>query len=155
MCSKCGVEKLLDEFPLRPDQPGRRYSACRSCKRDYVRAHYAANVPYYTDKAARARQLLRSQNYVHLIRYLCRHPCLDCGESDVRVLQFDHTDPTTKEDNVSRLVMNSAWVRVLDEIRKCVVRCANCHRIKTAERRAAATLIHTTELRENSVEYAA
>ncbi len=107
-------------------------------------------------RPARARRLLRSQNYVHLIGYLCAHPCVDCGENDVRVLQFDHTDPTTKEDNVSRLVKTSAWVRVLDEIRKCAVRCANCHRIKTAERRAAAMLIRTADVREDSIiEYAA
>lgn len=138
-CLKCGAEKPLDEFAPRSDQPGRRYSACRSCRREYGRAHYAANVQYYVDKAARSRRSISSRTYARLIEYLRVSPCVDCGERDIRVLQFDHTDPTTKEDNVSRLALNCGWARVLKEIRKCVVRCANCHRLKTAERRAAAS----------------
>lgn len=104
---------------------------CCACGRAYRRAHYLANVPYYTAKAARAREVLRARNYERLIAYLRSHACVDCGESDVRVLQFDHLDRATKRGDISRLLKDHPWKLVLDEIAKCVVRCGNCHRRKT------------------------
>jgi hypothetical protein len=67
-----------------------------------------------------------------VVAYLLEHPCVDCGETDWQVLDFDHRDPGTKCDHVARLVHNASWATVLQEIEKCDVRCANCHRRKTA-----------------------
>lgn len=75
------------------------------------------------------REVLRDR----LARYLLEHPCVDCGESDIRCLDFDHVDPTTKVADISVMVMNAwPWDRIMAEIEKCVVRCANCHRLKEA-----------------------
>lgn len=65
--------------------------------------------------------------------YLQDHPCVDCGESDLRCLDFDHRDPTTKDRNICVLVAGGSWSwnTVFQEIQKCDVRCANCHRKKT------------------------
>jgi hypothetical protein len=66
-----------------------------------------------------------------VIEYLLDHPCVDCGISDPLVLEFDHMD--NKIMDVSSLAGSSvAWKRVEAEIAKCVVRCANCHRKRTA-----------------------
>lgn len=59
--------------------------------------------------------------------------CVDCDNSDERVLQFDHMDPSTKARNISALMTR---IDMLDptlelEMRKCVIRCANCHIIKS------------------------
>ena len=67
-----------------------------------------------------------------LVEYLLEHPCVDCGNADLRVLDLDHLDPSRKVDCISRLMQNGVWKRVAAEIEKCEVRCANCHRIKTA-----------------------
>lgn len=70
-----------------------------------------------------------------LLLYLDEHPCVDCGESDPIVLDFDHIRGT-KTASVSYLLGSSmSWDRVQKEIDKCVVRCANCHRKKTAKER--------------------
>ena len=59
------------------------------------------------------------------------HPCVDCGETDPRVLDFDHIN--TKRHNVSTLLRKEySWDSILEEASNCVVRCANCHRVKTA-----------------------
>lgn len=131
-CSKCKVEKSLDQFPRRPDRPSGRGTICLACGREYRRAHYLANIAYYLEKGRRGRQALRRRNFEHLVEYLRSHPCVDCGESDIRVLQFDHLNPTAKTDEVSNLVRRAgSWLLVAHEIEKCEVRCGNCHRRKT------------------------
>jgi hypothetical protein len=81
---------------------------------------------------------MRANVFEQLIAFLREHPCVDCGERDIRVLQFDHVDPRTKSADVSKLLRNSTWSRVIREIEKCVVRCGNCHRRKTIlERRSS------------------
>lgn len=76
----------------------------------------------------------RSQNrMLWRAKYLKEHPCLDCGESDVLVLEFDHVRGE-KKFNLSRGFNSlTAWERVLEEIEKCEVRCRNCHARKTAK----------------------
>lgn len=65
--------------------------------------------------------------------YLIRHPCVDCGEKDIAVLEFDHIHKYRKSNDVSKLItMRSPFKKVVSEISKCEVRCANCHRRKTA-----------------------
>jgi len=69
--------------------------------------------------------------------YKSTHPCVDCGESDPIVLDFDHVRDQ-KVAAVGRLVGSGAKLqRIVDEIAKCEVRCANCHRRVTHFRRLA------------------
>ncbi len=50
------------------------------------------------------------------------------------MLDLDHEDPTQKSANVGRLLaLSLPWSTVLAEIEKCSVRCANCHRRRTAD----------------------
>lgn len=130
-CSKCGIEKSLEEFPRRSDRPSGRRSSCLVCGRIYRRQHYLANIPYYLAKAHLGRAVLRGRNYQRAYDYLRTHPCVDCGESDIRVLEFDHLDPALKITEVSKLLGGASWSRVLLEMEKCAVRCGNCHRRKT------------------------
>jgi 5-methylcytosine-specific restriction endonuclease McrA len=58
--------------------------------------------------------------------------CVDCGELDPIVLEFDHVDPTTKYKDVSKLLGKSLH-KLEDEITKCQVVCANCHKRRTAK----------------------
>ena len=77
------------------------------------------------DRAERAQQAVLS--------YLTQHPCIDCGESDPLVLEFDHRDPATKRAEVGTLVRRGASLqRIVEEIVLCDIRCANCHRRRTA-----------------------
>lgn len=61
--------------------------------------------------------------------------CIDCGYSaHSEALDFDHRPGVEKLFTIGESVTRS-WETVLAEIAKCDVRCANCHRIITAERR--------------------
>ena len=67
-----------------------------------------------------------------LIEYLSSHPCADCGETDIIVLEFDHL--RDKEADVSVLAREGySLEKVKREIDKCEVVCANCHRRRTAK----------------------
>lgn len=62
--------------------------------------------------------------------------CAKCGNKDPRVLDYDHIDEKNKIDIVSRMAGQTISMKILkNEIRKCQILCANCHRIKTFETR--------------------
>ncbi len=63
--------------------------------------------------------------------YLKSHPCVSCGESNPIVLEFNHVDPSTKIAEVSFFIKRTR-TKLITEIEKCEVLCANCHRKHTA-----------------------
>jgi hypothetical protein len=75
---------------------------------------------------------IKKRNYAFLWRYLKMFgKCVDCGITDDRVLEFDHINGD-KVSGVKRLADSLASLnRIKTEMRKCEVRCCNCHRIKT------------------------
>lgn len=130
-CSRCGELKAVDEFPMKDRARGVRRTWCRDCCRAYGREHYEKNRPAYLVKTSRRRAVERPKVRAMIDQYLREHPCVDCGCTDITVLEFDHRDPSTKELTVGELARDSEWPRVLREIEKCDVRCANCHRLRT------------------------
>lgn len=83
-------------------------------------------------RAARHARLLKVRAWVK--SYLKTHPCVDCGQDDIRVLEFDHIDPRKKLFGISRGVKDGRGLKsVQAEIEKCEVRCCNCHRIRTTQ----------------------
>lgn len=132
ICSKCGDEKSIDDFAFKNKEKDIRHSACRECTSLATKKHYKNNKKYYKDKAKVYDKIVRTENLQFIIDYLKEHPCIDCGENDPLVLEFDHIK--NKFKNVSRLVSDHVSIdKIKEEIDKCEVRCANCHRRKTAK----------------------
>lgn len=72
-------------------------------------------------------------NLQYCQEHLDSHSCVDCGEKDIVVLQFDHVRGK-KRGNVSSLARAGHPLSVIQkEIAKCEIRCANCHVRKTAK----------------------
>ena len=61
--------------------------------------------------------------------------CVDCGNDNLVVFEFDHVRGK-KLGDISKISKNGSWRRVAEEIEKCDIVCANCHRIRTATRNA-------------------
>jgi hypothetical protein len=55
--------------------------------------------------------------------------CTKCGENHPATLDFHHKDPSQKEREVSWFIKNSQFAKAVKEVAKCIVLCANCHRI--------------------------
>lgn len=102
-------------------------------KRKYERDWYHRNKQRIkvSKKATETRYINKKRKIV--IDYLMANPCIDCGETDIIVLDFDHIDPATKVKNVADLVSGGSIDSLKAEITKCEIRCANCHRRKTAK----------------------
>lgn len=126
-CSRCGQPLIGDARPSKG-------LVCVGCRRERGRAHYSANRGYYVAKAQRRSRAVSEATRAWVLDYLRTHPCVDCGTADPRVLEFDHRDPRDKRAHVSWLITCGYSLATVEaEIRKCEVRCANCHRIKTRE----------------------
>lgn len=97
-------------------------------QREAVRRHYEKNRVVMKQRAAIYNKAHRVVVRDYVLAYLKDHPCVDCGEVDPIVLEFDHV-----RDKVFNISQASGYGldRIKEEIDKCEVRCANCHRQKT------------------------
>lgn len=133
-CTVCKTDKSEDEFHWRNKAKGIRWKRCKACKAEIDRLSYQR--PGRKQRIQQTQEQLRQRNKNYVREYLLAHPCVDCGEADPIVLEFDHL--RDKEDIVANLVHLPASInRIQREIDKCQVRCANCHRRITHMRRSS------------------
>lgn len=129
-CNRCGNVKESKEFRKKKSNVDGLQNWCKTCVDEYqkeYRHHPSSN--YNKNYWKQKRKEIRAK----VFRYLLEHPCVDCGEKDPIVLEFDHVRGD-KEYNISSMISGVfAWERIEQEIEKCDVRCANCHRRKTAK----------------------
>lgn len=106
ICSKCKKEKPETDFPMNGN---RRHSWCKECHRQIVKEKYIAN-----------------RDFVNSLKDKC---CI-CGyDKNKAALEWHHTD-NNKEFTINKLAKNAITnkERILKEIEKCILVCANCHR---------------------------
>lgn len=129
-CSRCGFDRPHDEFNKKSRNKDGLQSTCRECQRAYKQQHYLDNREEYILKAGDRRNELKEIALNKIVEFLESNPCVDCGESDIRKLQFDHT--RDKHRDVTVMIHGGyLWETIEEEIAKCEVRCANCHMVKT------------------------
>jgi hypothetical protein len=97
----------------------------KSKHKEYSRKHYLANQETIIEKNRKNKAELKAE-WSAFKRTL---KCTKCGFDHIAALDFHHEDPSTKEHNVNRLISNKLFKKAYEEIKKCVVLCANCHRI--------------------------
>ena len=91
------------------------------------------------ERVRRNRLVARAAAHNYITTHFIAHPCVDCGEPDPIVLEFDHVRGV-KLTTISLLVSRGHPLRaIILEIEKCEVRCCNCHRRVTYLRRKQAT----------------
>lgn len=141
-CKRCGKQKPESDFNKNTTRNDGLQSDCRACDRERKRVRYQQKGDEIRDRnnkhIRRIRRAARLEAVALLVAYLKLHPCVDCGETDPIVLEFDHL--RDKKHNIASMIGRRCWDDILKEIEKCQVCCANCHKRRTAKRRGWAKL---------------
>jgi hypothetical protein len=97
--------------------------------------HYEKNKQKIKERTFLRNEKQRDKNKRYVNEIKSKSECIDCGENNPLVLDFDHV----KGDKVMAVsdMIGSAYslAAIQREIEKCEVRCSNCHRVVTHERR--------------------
>ena len=133
-CVECGILKSLSEFHSHKTNGDGLRKQCKLCRKSEDKIRNAAKREY--NKIVHDKYLKPNRELV--AEYLLTHPCIDCGEPDIVVLDFDHVKGK-KLYNIAAMCNLALKKHTLEELKnemsKCVVRCSNCHRRKTAKDR--------------------
>jgi hypothetical protein len=101
-------------------------------KRKYHRDWYKNSSEEFKERKRKKRTERHKINQQKVYDYLRNSCCKDCGEKDPVVLEFDHCRGE-KINEIGNMVRTGTNIdKVFAEIAKCEIRCANCHRRKTA-----------------------
>ena len=123
------------KHPPRAELSPERLAAIHKYHRDYYATH--PNVRRNTLSYMRVRGWERKEK---LAVFKALRGCADCGERDPLVLDFDHLPGTNKIASLSYMANKTvAWPKIVAEIEKCDVVCANCHRRRTFSRKVRPT----------------
>lgn len=123
----------------------RRCCKCKKIGPHTVRAGYCKKCrsktkreKYHNDPIYREYELTQSgirQKAKHITtkiwkdNYLSNHPCVDCNNKDIRVLEFHHRNPQEKKFIIGEASSHN-FESIMKEVEKCDVLCSNCHNIK-------------------------
>ena len=130
-CCRCKENKSPLDFNKKGKSKDGLQGYCRDCSHKAFSSYYNENKAYHLGqvKVQKANQAIVLRLYMK--EYLLQHPCVDCGEDDWVVLEFDHV--RGKKKKAVTLIASSSYSldTLKKEIAKCEVRCCNCHRRRT------------------------
>lgn len=128
-CSKCMSWLPLDAFSKDSSSKSGYCSWCKDCSSKVTRTHYKQWVKdegWVDRKRKKGRELARDAKK-RAVDYM-GGKCHDCGVLyPDYVYDFHHLSGDTKVDNPSAILKRS-WEAAKEELDKCVMVCANCHR---------------------------
>lgn len=123
-CVVCKTEKNEVEFNWRNTQLNIRKNHCRVCDREMRKRSYEKNRERSIRSVRDRTETIKNQ----FKQWKSSLKCQICSESEEICLDFHHLDPSSKEDGVSKLLDRGSKDRIIQEVNKCVVLCACCHR---------------------------
>jgi hypothetical protein len=97
---------------------------CKPCRRERGLNNYNKNKEKWNKTHSKTTQWKKDQ--IKKYKEECGG-CSKCGEKKYYLLDFHHIDPTTKSFQISQ-GESKGWEKIKQEIEKCIVLCANCHR---------------------------
>ncbi len=109
------------------------------CRAAYKQEHYAAVARATSRTRCVANEPSPSTVRPTSTEFFRLRPCVDCVETDPLVLELDRRE--SKLFTISKGLRDHNWQAVIDELAKCDVVCANCHRRRTARRGGSARAV--------------
>ncbi len=89
------------------------------------------DISKYPSRGRQSEQQYRRRLFRNL--FFSQNPCVDCGETDIRLLSLDHVRGT-KKFAPAVMWISQPWSEIKRELKKCDVVCHNCHVLRTADR---------------------
>lgn len=126
-CGKC--RRILPTSSFGRSRRDGRQAWCRGC----FKAYFAERGELHREQSGRAQAAPRSAANRFLATYLAGAKCADCGVADPAVLEFDHLRDKRRSISTMRM-WGCSTEDLVNEISKCEVVCANCHRQRTCAR---------------------
>lgn len=120
-CSMCLRRLPLAHFSLCTASVDGHFSQCKECFNERNRLRYQRDKTYYIKKATLRKEKTRQW----LSEYRVAKGCQRCPEKHPACLQFHHT--RKREFYLSGRGLSASRIRLLKELAKCIVLCANCH----------------------------
>ena len=132
VCGACSKELNITQFHKQSSNKTGYQHYCKECVIKKIKIRYAEKKDHVVKRNMANNELIKDRNFEFVKRYLRRFgECIDCGHKDIRVLEFDHVRGKKKR-GVKIMCGHTASIQAIkEEIRKCEIRCCNCHRIKT------------------------
>ena len=132
-CSKCEQFKEPTEFNSSKDRKDGLTSWCKICVRNRSKIWYNDN----SEKVKYKESVTRKGKREWILGIKSSKSCEKCGETHPSCMDFHHLDPTQKDFSISNALYKLHYTRelILAELEKCIVLCANCHRIFHHEER--------------------
>lgn len=122
-CSVCNKPKNVDQFNWRHKNQKIKWGYCRACQKKYKDQHYQDNKKFYQDKQRKRRK----EKSIWWQEFKKTLKCERCLENHPACLQFHHKNPKKKEKELSLVCRSWSIERLMKEVKKCKVLCANCH----------------------------
>lgn len=144
-CPSCKEEKSVKEFTKHSSRSDGLRGQCKICTS--VASKKWRDEKGGTEVVAQWSRNRRYENMLRIVQYLIDNPCIDCGQDDPLLLEFDHV--RGKNFNITNR-LGRDWKTISQEISLCEVRCANCHKRKTAERKMSLRIQCVKELKFSS-----
>ena len=137
LCPKCKTEKSRTEFNKNRTKQDGLSIYCRYCNKLYLKKHYNKNKDYYKTKAQRFKRKISKR-----IKELKENsPCTDCKKFfHFSAMDFDHIR-RKKKGEISSLKQSVSIQKLIEEMNKCELVCACCHRIRTWNRKNNAPVV--------------
>ncbi len=127
-CSWCLVEKVPEDFSLKHKKLTK---VCKTCRNARAREHYK-KTDYRREHAAENVKRCKKRRRKEISDLKERKPCEDCGGVfPAPCMDYHHKDSEEKSFGISYAISKGfSRERIAAEIEKCVLICANCHRIR-------------------------
>jgi hypothetical protein len=144
ICTKCGISKPEEEFGWNTRRHVLRRTQCKECKnahdREYRKRIRAEKLPVWyniRDSERRSKRYNQSRTdkikYKFIKRVKNMYPCTDCGVNyPYYAMDFDHCRGKKRFGIAS--FSGRSMETIKNEMRKCDLVCANCHRARTHNR---------------------
>lgn len=132
ICISCSLSKDINEFGKNSKSKDNYQSRCKECKRLYDNNYHHNRSELEKDKKYNLQKIRINKIKEYIKEYFKDKKCSICNENRMAALDFHHLND--KKFNISEGISNGySLIKIKDEISKCKILCANCHRVQTAE----------------------